>query len=333
MQDFSSKFFFVHTWDDTAMVQNVLKEVEHELNVKLTSDINATQSFVLTDEVYKKIEDAEFVIVFISKSSATCEYFAGCVTRSLHLNKSILPLEIEKLGLFNNSMKEFNFRKKPYSFVDNDSKAMFFAQLKATLGFNVESGDSFGALIHIVVDRDARIMRYGEVLGVARAGEDCKIRLTKGSHLLDIVDIERPDLKYSPTCNVKSNDEEQFLNIPLTEILEQQQHKAEMERRRLESLRQREMRQAVKQAREEFEKNQEELLNKKKEKKDNAEGCGCWIIFLLVGLSYNHPKTIYRGLTDYSSSRLCLPSKEGGAKKQDFSRRKVLVAQQPFHHR
>ena len=116
MQDFSSKFFFVHTWDDTAMVQNVLKEVEHELNVKLTSEINATQSFVLTDEVYKKIEDAEFVIVFISKSSATCEYFAGCVTRSLHLNKSILPLEIEKLGLFNNSMKEFNFRKKPYSF-------------------------------------------------------------------------------------------------------------------------------------------------------------------------------------------------------------------------
>ena len=190
-------------------------------------------------------------------------------------------------------MKEFNFRKKPYSFVDNDSKAMFFSQLKATLGFNVESGDSFGALIHIVVDRDARIMRYGAVLGVARAGEDCKIRLTKGSHLLDIVDIERPDHKYSPTCNVKSNDEEQFLNIPLTEILEQQQQKAEMERRRLETLRQREMNKAVKQAREEFEKNQEEVLNKKKEKEEFAEGCGCWIIFLLAALSYNHPKTMW----------------------------------------
>ena len=150
------------------------------------------------------------------------------------MNKNILPIEIEKQSLFSSYPEEFKFRLKPYSFVEKNSKAMLFFFFFSSLGFNVESGDGFGSLIHVVTDRDANITRYGEQLGVAKASENHRIRLKKGSHLLTFVDVEDPNLTYSLTYEVESNDSERFLEVPLGKLFKEKQLKEDKEKREAE---------------------------------------------------------------------------------------------------
>ena len=234
MIDVSSKLFLCYAWEDIARLQNIQKEIEDELDAKITSGISPKDCTELNDSTSKKIEDALVFIVFISESSKRSDSVKSCVTYAQNLNKNILPIEIEKQSLFSSTPEEFKFRAKPYSFVDQNSKAMLFAQMKATLGFNVENGDGFGALVHVVTDRNARVSRYGEELGIANAGEDHKIRLKKGTHLLQFVDLEDSSLTYDVTYEVDSNDNEQFLNVPLGQLFKEKQLREEKAQREAE---------------------------------------------------------------------------------------------------
>ena len=162
MKDISNKLFLCYAWEDIARLQNIQKELEDELSSKISSVIDVSNCTYFDDFRSKKIVDAEVFVVFISESAKKSDYVKACVTYALNLNKNILPIEIEKQSIFSSNPEEFRFRSKPYSFIEKNSKAMLFAQLKASLGFNVESGDGFGALIHVVTDRDANISRYGE---------------------------------------------------------------------------------------------------------------------------------------------------------------------------
>ena len=234
MKDISNKLFLCYAWEDIARLQNIQKELEDELSSKISSGIDVSNCTNFDDFTSKKIEDAEVFVVFISESAKKSDYVKACVAYALNLNKNILPIEIEKQSIFSSNPEEFRFRSKPYSFIEKNSKAMLFAQLKASLGFNVESGDGFGSLIHVVTDRDANITRYGEQLGVAKASEDHRIRLKKGSHLLTFVDVEDSNLTYSLTYEVESNDSECFLEVPLGKLFKEKQQKEDKEKREAE---------------------------------------------------------------------------------------------------
>lgn len=312
MIDVSSKLYLCYAWEDIARVQNVLKELEDELQAKLSSDLDSKYNSDFDDLASKKIEDAEIFVVFISESSKKSDFVKTCVVRAKNLNKNILPIEIDKSNLFSSAPEEFKFRSKPYSFLDKDSKAMLFAQLKASLGFNVESGDGFGALIHIVTDRDAHVFRYGEDLGLATAGVDFKIRLKKGTHLLDFIDEEDSSLKYSLSYIVESNDNEQFLNVPLCKLLREKQQKEEkalreeemkrkfdeenyqknleLEQKKRESEAQRQIQENQQIAQRRYEESQRKVQNEKK------SGPGCITLWLIIVLGIAFPLTLFFSL-------------------------------------
>ena len=233
-KDISNKLFLCYAWEDIARLQSIHKELEDELSSRISSGIDANSCANFDDATSKKIEDAEVFVVFISESAKKSDYVKACVTYALNLNKNILPIEIEKQSLFSSTPEEFKFRSKPYSFVEKNSKAMLFAQLKASFGLNVESGDGFGSLVHVVTDRDANITRYGEQLGVAKANEDHRIRLKKGSHLLTFVDVEDSNLTFSLTYEVESNDSELFFEVPLGKLFLEKQQKEDKEKREAE---------------------------------------------------------------------------------------------------
>lgn len=221
MQDISSKIFIIYAWEDTARVNSILKECEYEINAKLTADIDTGHSPILEDKTTKVIEDAKVVMVFISDAAKKSDYVKAAVTYSLNVNKNILPVNIDKRSMFGSMPEEFKFRAKPYNINDDESKNMLIAQLKATLGINIENGDEFGTLIHIVTDRNAKIMRYGEDLGTAEAGKDCKIRLANGYHRLEFFDTEDPTIRCIVHYNVEDNVKEQYLEVPIMQRYEQ----------------------------------------------------------------------------------------------------------------
>jgi len=307
MIDVSSKLFYCYAWEDIAKIKNILIELEDELKAKLSSELDTKYSSDLNDNTYKNIEDAEIFVVFISEASKKSDYAKACVTRALNLNKNILPIEIEKLSLFSSMPDEFKFRSKPYSFVDKTSKSMLFAQLKASLGFNVESGDGFGALIHVVTDRDARVYRYGEDLGLAKSGEDHKIRLKKGTHLLEFVDTIDSTIKYSMSYDVQSNDNEQFLNVPLNKLLREKQLEEEKALREVEmrkkfeeeqfqknlELEQRQRELEVQRQQQEVQRKQQELQKQQQRieqeriaatTQNNDDNWGCGWIWWIIGI-------------------------------------------------
>lgn len=221
MQDISSRIFIIYAWEDTARVNSILKECEYEINAKLTADIDTGHSPILEDKTTKAIEDAKVVMVFISDAAKKSNYVKAAVTYSLNVNKNILPVNIDKRSMFGSMPEEFKFRAKPYNINDDESKNMLIAQLKATLGINIENGDKFGTLIHIVTDRNAKIMRYGEDLGTAEAGKDCKIRLANGYHRLEFFDTEDPTIRCIVHYNVEDNVKEQYLEVPIMQRYEQ----------------------------------------------------------------------------------------------------------------
>lgn len=309
MKDVSSKLFYCYAWEDTASVQRILKEMEAELRAKMSTGFEAKYTLDLDDATCGHIDDAEIFVVFISEAAKKSDYVKQCVTRAQHLNKNILPILIEKKSIFSSSMPdEFKFRAKPYSFADETLKSKLFAQLKATLGLNVESGDGFGALIHIVTDRDAKVYRYGEDLGLARAGEDHKIRLKKGSHLLDFVDVNDSTLRYSMEYEVESNDTEQFLNVPLVRLLKERKEQEEKLRREAEQRKkfeesefakklkreQEEREEAVKRQEAELQRKEREIQQQRRQverekeavKKESGDGClkmiGKVIVYYLI---------------------------------------------------
>lgn len=238
MQDISSKIFIIYAWEDTARVNSILKECEYEINAKLTADIDTGHSPILEDKTTKAIEDAKVVMVFISDAAKKSDYVKAAVTYSLNVNKNILPVNIDKRSMFGSMPEEFKFRAKPYNINDDESKNMLIAQLKATLGINIENGDEFGTLIHIVTDRNAKIMRYGEDLGTAEAGKDCKIRLANGYHRLEFFDTEDPTIRCIVHYNVEDNVKEQFLEVPIMQRYEQKLRADEKAKREEEIKRQ-----------------------------------------------------------------------------------------------
>lgn len=238
MQDISSKIFIIYAWEDTARVNSILKECEYELNAKLTADIDTGHSPILEDKTTKAIEDAKVVMVFISDAAKKSDYVKAAVTYSLNVNKNILPVNIDKRSMFGSMPEEFKFRAKPYNINDDESKNMLIAQLKAALGINIENGDEFGTLIHIVTDRNAKIMRYGEDLGIAEAGKDCKIRLANGYHRLEFFDTEDPTIRCIVHYNVEDNVKEQYLEVPIMLRYEQKLKADEKAKREEETKRQ-----------------------------------------------------------------------------------------------
>lgn len=238
MQDISSKIFIIYAWEDTARVNSILKECEYEINAKLTADIDTGHSPILEDKTTKAIEDAKVVMVFISDAAKKSDYVKAAVTYSLNVNKNILPVNIDKRSMFGSMPEEFKFRAKPYNINDDESKNMLIAQLKATLGINIENGDEFGTLIHIVTDRNAKIMRYGEDLGTAEAGKDCKIRLANGYHRLEFIDTEDPTIRCIVHYNVEDNVKEQYLEVPIMQRYEQKLRADEKAKREEEIKRQ-----------------------------------------------------------------------------------------------
>lgn len=324
MQDISSKIFIIYAWEDTARVNSILKECEYEINAKLTADIDTGHSPILEDKTTKAIEDAKVVMVFISDAAKKSDYVKAAVTYSLNVNKNILPVNIDKRSMFGSMPEEFKFRAKPYNINDDESKNMLIAQLKATLGINIENGDEFGTLIHIVTDRNAKIMRYGEDLGTAEAGKDCKIRLANGYHRLEFFDTEDPTIRCIVHYNVEDNVKEQYLEVPIMlryeqklkadekakreeEIkrqFEEQNYKKNLEieqRNRELELKQREreaerIHQRQLQARkrkqreaeeEERQRQEEERQRQKEEEKKKSKPSGCLIIILIfLGIAF-----------------------------------------------
>ncbi|MDE5784901.1 MAG: toll/interleukin-1 receptor domain-containing protein, partial [Duncaniella sp.] len=222
MTDVSNQLFLCYAWDDMACIKQLLPEIEHEIGAKISSDLH-TRNFSDLDEAIKnRITEADIFIVFLSDAAKKSEFVRQCVAFASHINKNILPIYVNKTGLFGSKTpQEFKFRSEPYSYTNPKSKATFFAQLKAALGLNTEGGDSFGALVHIITDREVRIKRYGELIGYAQPGKDCQIRLVKGDHQLQIEDVHTPSSVTFLTVTIADYDSERFVNIRFNNIEQQ----------------------------------------------------------------------------------------------------------------
>lgn len=278
MIDVSKKFFLCYAWEDTARIQNILKEVEYEIKAKVSAGLTERDSNKLSDDDYKGIEDADVFVIFISNSSKKSDYVKECAIRAANLNKNVISIEIDRQNIFTSIPSELKFRARPYIYDDADSRAKLFAQLKASLGFNMESGDDYGTLVHIVTNRNSTVYRYGEKLGSAKAGEDCKIRLTKGSHLLEFVDIEDSTLRIAQTVNIISNDNEQFVDVDLNQLFKQKkteeeraQRQAEMKKQFEEDEYNKQLRNEQKAREEELQRREEELLQQKREQEQELQ--------------------------------------------------------------
>ncbi|WP_456098671.1 hypothetical protein [Prevotella jejuni] len=278
MIDVSKKFFLCYAWEDTARIQNILKEVEYEIKAKVSAGLTERDSNKVSDDDYKGIEDADVFVIFISNSSKKSDYVKECAIRAANLNKNVISIEIDRQNIFTSIPSELKFRAKPYIYDDTDSRAKLFAQLKASLGFNMESGDDYGTLVHIVTNRNSTVYRYGEKLGSAKAGEDCKIRLTKGSHLLEFVDIEDSTLRIAQTVNINSNDNEQFVDVDLNQLFKQKKTEEERVQRQVEMKKQFEedeynklLLNKQKEREEELQRREQELLLQKQEQEQELQ--------------------------------------------------------------
>ena len=189
MKDFSDKIFLCYAWEDTAEVKRIVTDWENELDAQMASPDAFTikNKFEADEKTLRQIEDASIFILFISNASKKTDYVKEFIVRAQNINKNILPVEIGKnyFPLGNSMPAEFSFRTKPYSYNDKDSRAKLLAQLKATLGINIENGDEFGSLVHIVTDMNAIVLRYGQRLETAKVNEDNKIRLI-GTNILGV---------------------------------------------------------------------------------------------------------------------------------------------------
>ena len=288
--DLTKKLFLCFSWENTKEVKEIAADLRHELSADVYVPLN-NESADLENEVFPKIEEAEIMIVFISDSSKDSQYVKDCVTYASNLNKRILPVEISKTFFGGSLPQELKFRIKPLSYKSEEQKAKLFSTLKASFGSSVEPGDSYGMLIHIVTDMDASVERYGTVLCKAKVNEDNAIRLTKGTHKLDFIPDEDPSSRYSMTYEVKSNDGEQFIDIPLRTHLKEMEEAAARHEREAEAKRQLEEERLQKQI--EFQRRQQEnalAQSYAPEKKSSGKStCGTiaivlWVVFILFAL-------------------------------------------------
>lgn len=301
MTDVSNRIFFCYAWEDLARIRQIIAETEHNLEAKISSDLGNDTTSDLNDSVNDRIAEADTFIVFISESSKKSDYVRQCVVRASNLNKNIVPIEIDKQGIFSSkSPQEFKFRSKTYNFNQPDSKAALFAQLKAAFGLSVEDGDSFGALIHIVTDRPVKILRYGKEIGAARPNEDGRVRLAKGVHQLRIEDAQDPALFINKNIEITDNDSEQFLELSMEQLLKQKQEQEEHARFQEETRRRIDRERIERQARieEEARIEREKLAElqrqkaaqpsstqkKPKPEKNKKSGCGCFLIVILFAV-------------------------------------------------
>lgn len=229
MTDVSNRIQFCYAWEDLARVQQIVAEMEHELEARVSSGLSTDNPTHLNESTASKITETDFFIVFISEAAKRSDYVRQCVALATNLNKNILPVEISKQGIFSaKAPEEFKFRSEPYNYSNPKSKAAFYAQLKAALGLNMEGGDAFGALVHIVTDRKVKIKRYGKVIGFAEPNSDCQVRLVKGEHQLQIEDAHNPDSFVYQTVTVSNYDSERFVNIQMDQLLAEKKYRKKM---------------------------------------------------------------------------------------------------------
>lgn len=232
MQDISNKLFLCYAWEDAAEVKEFVKELEYELNAKVSTAMQDGNDNTYNEEKERKIEETAFLVLFISDAARNSDYVAECVRYAQNINRNILPIVIEKKKLFTSAGDKFNLRSKPYSITDEKSKEKLFGQFKALLGQTVEAGDEYGTLVHIVIEeRNAKVRRYGEELGTAYAGKDCKIRLAKGKHLLEFIDIETPEVRCSVEYEVNGKDKEQFLKVNLIDLYKENERERQRQQK------------------------------------------------------------------------------------------------------
>ncbi|MDE5784899.1 MAG: toll/interleukin-1 receptor domain-containing protein [Duncaniella sp.] len=221
MHDVSNRLFLCYAWEDKARIQKLALEIEHEIQAKVSTSLFEDKASQADESVYQKIADAEIFIVFISDAAKKSDYVRTCVARASHLNKNILPVKISRHYLFFSPKlpKEFKFRSNTYSYYNKYSKSEFFTQLKAMLGIHVEGGDTIGAIVSIAADRDIVIKRDGKIIGFAKSRINCRIRLSKGTHSIQICDAKYPDCIISKSIEIHDNFEEDSLFIPIGFIL------------------------------------------------------------------------------------------------------------------
>ncbi len=227
MINVSDKIFLCYAWDDMAEVRRVVTELESELDIKIsTTEDFAVNAFEASDETYRSIENASIVILFITGASKKTAYVKECILRAQNTNKNILPIEIEK-SKFTSMPSEFKFRTKPYNYNDKDGKAKLLAQLKASLGINIENGDEVGAVVRVVTDLNAYVSRNGERLDTVFVGKDNRIRLRQGTHLLEFVAVDDYEIRCSMSYEVYSNAGEQYLSVSLADLFNKKQEEKE----------------------------------------------------------------------------------------------------------
>ena len=227
MINVSDKIFLCYAWDDMAEVRRVVTELESELDIKIsTTEDFAVNAFEASDETYRSIENASIVILFITGASKKTAYVKECILRAQNTNKNILPIEIEK-SKFSSMPSEFKFRTKPYNYNDKDGKAKLLAQLKASLGINIENGDEVGAVVRVVTDLNAYVSRNGERLDTVFVGKDNRIRLRQGTHLLEFVAVDDYEIRCNMSYEVYSNAGEQYLSVSLADLFNKKQEEKE----------------------------------------------------------------------------------------------------------
>ena len=290
MKNFSDKIFLCYAWEDTAEVKRIVTDWENELDAQMASPDAFTikNKFEADEKTLRQIEDASIFILFISNASKKTDYVKDFIVRAQNINKNILPVEIGKnyFPLGNSMPAEFSFRTKPYSYNDKDSRAKLLAQLKATLGINIENGDEFGSLVHIVTDMNAIVLRYGQRLETAKVNEDNKIRLKKGMHLLDFVSEDDLDIRCSMPCEVKDNEGELFLNVSLAELYrkkEEERKVAEMKAKvRMQQAEEQYRKELLEQQRAKEEEEERRIARVQKEQQEKSGMSGCAIFFIII---------------------------------------------------
>ena len=83
MENISSKIFLCYAWEDTAAVKRAVKELEYDLDAKISSDTEFTKRVSeVNEEILRTVENTEVFLLFLSDVSKNVDYVKQCVMRA-----------------------------------------------------------------------------------------------------------------------------------------------------------------------------------------------------------------------------------------------------------
>lgn len=243
-----NKIFFCYAQSDIETAQRVVNDLSVQ-NIFLSLELNENSLDELDDRVFPMIEERDIFLVLASDNSRTDQLVKDCVKFASDLNKTVVAIGFHKSGMFSSQSwikKEWNIRTDEVPYLDEDSRAEFYAMMRAWLGMALLPGDKIGEEVSISVSADGELYRDRKFISALKFGETTVVRLKKGTHNLQVIGLKYGNkmiLEYEKVITKNIGKSNWIIDIKAEEesraakiLAEEQRKRAELERKEQQRL-------------------------------------------------------------------------------------------------